>query len=87
MPSTREVEKSWDLRKFDLSPAITGSNNDLGPKIIPPIASTRRKQSAGLFREALRRFIWKRQGGGRTNPPPLHRRRWQNTVYGRGLSS
>ena len=25
--------------------------------------------------------------GGRTNPPPLHRRRWQNTVYGRGLIS
>ena len=23
--------------------------------------------------------------GGRTNPPPLHRRRWRNTVYGRGL--
>ena len=35
-----------------------------------PIASTRREQSAGLFREALRRFVWKRQGGGgRTNPP------------------
>ena len=37
------------------------------------------------FRDALRRFVWKRQGGGRTNPPPLQRRRWQNTVYGRGL--
>ena len=37
---------------------------------MPPIASTRREQSAGLFREALRRFVWKRQGGGRTNPPP-----------------
>ena len=70
MPSTREVEKSWNLQKFDLWPAITGSNIDLGPKIIPPIASTRREQSAGLFREALRRFVWKRQGGGgRTNPP------------------
>ena len=23
--------------------------------------------------------------GGRTNPPPLHRRRWRNIVYGRGL--
>ena len=85
MLSTREVEKSWILRKFDLWHAITGSNIDLGPKIIPPIASTRREQSAGLFREALRRFVWKRQGG-RTNPPPLHRRRWQNTVYGRGLN-
>ena len=85
MLSTREVEKSWNWRKFDLWPAITGSNIDLGPKIIPPIASTRREQSAGLFREALRRFVWKRQGGGRTNPPPLHRRRWQNMVYGRGL--
>ena len=67
---TRETEKSRNFRKFDLWPAITGSNIDLGPKIIPPIASTRRAQSAGLFREALRRFVWKRQGGGRTNPPP-----------------
>ena len=24
-------------------------------------------------------------GGGRTNPPPLHGRRWRNTEYGRGL--
>ena len=48
--------------------AITGSNIDLGPKIIPPTASTRRPQSAGLFREALRRFVWKRQGG--SHPPP-----------------
>ena len=72
MPSTREVEKSWNLRKFDLWPAITGSNIDLGPKIIPPIASTRREQSAGIFREALRRFVWKRQGGrvAPTPPPP-----------------
>ena len=81
MPSTREVEKSWNLRKFDLWPAITGSNIDLGPQIIPPIASTRREQSAGLFREALRRFVWKRQGGVAPTPPPLHRRRWRNTVY------
>ena len=51
------------------------SNINLGPKIIPPIASTRRAQSAGLFREALRRFVWKRQGG--RTPPPLHRRRWR----------
>ena len=70
MPSTREVEKSWNLRKFDLWPAITGSNIDLGPKIIPPIASTRREQSAGIFREALRRFVWKRQGGVAPTPPP-----------------
>ena len=48
---------------------MTGSNIDLGPEIIPPIASTRREQSAGLFRDALRRFVWKRQGGGHTNPP------------------
>ena len=55
---------------------------------MPPIASTRREQSAGPFREALRRFVWKRQGGvAPTNQPPLHRRRWQNTVYGRGLRS
>ena len=46
--------------------------------MIPPIASTRREQSAGLFREALRRFVWKRQGGGvAPTPPPLHRRKWR----------
>ena len=67
MPSTRAVEKSWNFQKFDLWPAITGLNIDLS-KIIPPIASTRREQSAGLFREALRRFVWKRQGG--VAPPP-----------------
>ena len=33
------------------------------------MAITRREQSAGLFREALRRFVWKRQGGSH----PLHR--------------
>ena len=65
---TRETKQSWNFRKFDLWPVITGSNIDLGPKIIPPIASTRREQSAGLFREALRRLVWKRQGG--SHPPP-----------------
>ena len=80
MLSTREVEKSWNLRKFYLWPTITGWNIDLGSKIIPPIASTRREQSA------LRRFVWKRQRGGSHPPPLLHRRRWQNTVYGRGLT-
>ena len=79
---THETKKSWNFRKCYLWPVITGSNIDLGPKVIPPITSTRREQSAGLFREALRRFVWKRQGG-RT---PLHRRRCQNTFYGRGLS-
>ena len=82
---TREAKKSRNFRKFDIWPDITGSNIDLGPKIIPPIASTRRVQSLGRFREALQRFVWKRHGG--SHPPPLHRRRWQNTVYGRGLES
>ena len=68
---TRETKKSWNFLKFDLWPVITGSNIDLGPKITPPIASTRWAQSAGLFREALRRFVWKRQGG-RTPPPPYN---------------
>ena len=81
---TRETKKSLDFRKFDLWPANTGSNIDQGPKIIPPIASTRRAQSSGLFREALRRFVWKRQGG--SHSPYIHRRRWQNTVYGRRLT-
>ena len=48
---------------------------------------TRREQSSGLFREALRRFVWKLQGGGSHQPPPpLSGRRWRNTVSGRGLS-
>ena len=80
----RETKKSWNFRKFDLRPVITGSNIDLGPKIIPPIASTRREQSAGLFREALRRFVWKRQGGG-VAPLPPYTGEGGKTVYGRGL--
>ena len=64
-PMTSSV---WPL--FDLWPVITGSNIDLGPNTKPPIASIRREQSAGLFREALRRFVWKRQGGGVTPPCP-----------------
>ena len=67
---TRKAKKSRNFRKFDLWPGITGSNIDLRPKIIPPIASTRRAQFAGLFREALRRFVWKRQGGSHQPPPP-----------------
>ena len=55
---TRKVE-NHSFRKFDLWPAITGSNIDLGPKIIPPIASTRQEQSAGLF-----------LGGGAISSPP-----------------
>ena len=67
---TRESKKSRNFRIFDFWAAITGSNIDLGPKIIPPIASTRRAQSAGLLCEALRRFVWKRQGGGVAPTPP-----------------
>ena len=37
---------------------------------MPPIASTPQAQSAGLFREALRCFVWKRQGGGGVAPTP-----------------
>ena len=66
---THETKKSRNFRKFDLWPAITGSNI-VPPKIIPPIASTRRAQSAGLFREALRRFVWKRRGGSHQPTPP-----------------
>ena len=62
--------KNWHFRKFDLLPSIPGSNAGIGPKIIPPIASAQREQAAGLFREALRRFISKRQGG-RTNQTRL----------------
>ena len=66
---TRETKKSWNFRKFDLWPVITGSNIDLGHQKIPPFASTRWEQSAGLLREALWCFVWKRQGG-RTNFTP-----------------
>ena len=52
---------------FDLL-YLTGSNIDSGPKITLLIASIRREQSACLFREALRRFVWKLQGG---SPPVL----------------
>ena len=68
---TRETKKSWNFRIFDLWPVITGSNIDLGSKITSPIASTRREQSAVFFREALRRFVWKRQVVAPTPPSPL----------------
>ena len=45
-----------------------------------------REQSAGLFCEAPRRFVWKRQGGGVAPTPLLSGRRWRNTVSGRGLT-
>ena len=54
--------KVMNFRKFELWPVIIGSNIDLGPKIIPPFASTRREQSAGLLTRA-----W--PGGGRLTPP------------------
>ena len=63
-----EMSEKW---KFYIWLAITGSNIYLGPKIISPIASTRREQAAGPFREALRRFVWKRQGGSHQPPSSL----------------
>ena len=66
--------------------AITRSNVDLGSKNIPPIASTRREQSVGFFREAPRRLVSKRQGG-RIDPPPLPGRVMENGLPGRGLST
>ena len=72
-------------RKFDLWPDLTRPNVDLGLKTIYAIARSRRDASTGFFREALRPSGADRQGGGRTNPPPLHWRRWRNTENGRGL--
>ena len=56
--------------KLDLWPLMTGSIFDLGSKNAGPFASTRRGQSAGLFRLALRRMLWKREGEGCANPHP-----------------
>ena len=64
-----KVEKSSISPKINFWPAITTSNDDLGSKNIPPIAITRWEQSIGLFREALRRLVSKRQGG-HIDPPP-----------------
>ena len=52
------------------------SNIDLGPKTICAIARSRRGASTGLFREALRPSGADRQGG-RTNPPPPDRPRYE----------
>ena len=64
-----DSEKTAALRAAGFWATLWGPNIDLEPKIIPTIASTRREQSAGLFREALRRFVWKRQGGGGSHQP------------------
>ena len=53
----------------------SGARVNLGPKKLPPIASTRREQSIDLFREALRRLVSKRQGVA--FPPPAR------TCYGK----
>ena len=75
-------------RKFDVWPDLTRWNINLGPKTICAIARSRRGASTGFFREALRPSGADRQGGGSHQPPPpLHGRRWQNTEYGRGLTS
>ena len=83
---TREAKQSWNYgliwtRKFDFLPVITGSNIDLGPKIISPIASTRREQSAVFFSAKLYDASFGNAKGG-----SHHRRRWENTDYGRGLT-
>ena len=83
-----KAKKCRFSRKFYLWPDLTRSNINLGPKTICAIARSRRGASTVFFREALRPSGADRQGGGggRTNPPPLHGRRWQNTEYGRGLT-
>ena len=77
-PFSQLSDELWHVfggrRRFPTTRA--GSNIDLGPKIIPPIASIRREQSVGLFREALRRFVWKRQGGGSHPPTPGRKTRF-----------
>ena len=50
---------------------------------MPPIASTRREQSFGLFLRALRRLVSKRQGVA-SSPPPLPGRVMENALPGRG---
>ena len=72
-----KAKKCHFSRKFDLWPDLTRSNIDLGPKTICAIARSRRGASTGLFREALRPSGADRQGGGRTNPPPPDRPRYE----------
>ena len=66
---TRQTKNSWNFRKFDIWPVITGSNIDLGPNIISPIASTRRANllvfSAKLYDVRLETS----RGGGRPPTP------------------
>ena len=71
MPSTREVEKWWNLRKFDLWPAITGSNIDLGPKN----NNTNREYSARAIcwsfpRSSTTLRLETPRGGSHQPPPP-----------------
>ena len=68
-----KVEKTSISPNIDLWPVITTSNVDLESQNLPPIASTRREQSIGLFCEAL-----KRQGVASTPPLPSAR-----TCYGK----
>ena len=72
-----KAKKCHFSRKFDLWPDLTRSNIDLGPETIRAIARSRRGASTGLFREALRPSGADRQGGGRTNPPPPDRPRYE----------
>ena len=54
---------------------------------MPPIASTRREEYAGLFRKALRVTTLRLETPrGGSHPPPPVRARWRNTVSGRGLN-
>ena len=71
-------------RKFDLWPALSRSNFDLGLKTICAIARFRRGASTGFFREALRPSGADRQGGGRTNPPPWPSALWEMPWPGEG---
>ena len=59
---------------------------DLGPYIYISIFSSRGELHTRFFREALAQSGAKRQGGGRTNPPPpLCRGRMRNGLCRRGL--
>ena len=71
------------FRKFDLWPVISRSNVDQAPKIY--------HQSRDLVKSNPLVFSAKLYDAPLSNArgvaqPPLHGRRWQNTVYGRGLN-
>ena len=71
------------LRKFDIWPLVNDSNINLRLKNVPPVASTRREQSAVFFPLSCTTINFETHGGS-LHPPPLHVRVMKIGVNGRG---